>query len=84
MPFSCIGNKADPMAFVLKKYREYLIERALQVLVAPGARDTEKTVKKTYTSDVLKYVNLLFESVTKEVTTINSLTSLESKFEVIF
>ncbi|KAF2879791.1 hypothetical protein ILUMI_26383 [Ignelater luminosus] len=66
LPFSNLGNKADPMAYVMRVYREHLIEKALQTLVAPGSRSDEED-KKTKTSDVLNYVQLLFENVTADI-----------------
>ncbi|KAK4887264.1 hypothetical protein RN001_003535 [Aquatica leii] len=65
LPFSNLGNKADPMAYVMKVYREQLIEKALQTLVAPGCRNEED--RKTQTSDVLNYVSMLLENVTADI-----------------
>ncbi|KAF5285048.1 hypothetical protein FQR65_LT02361 [Abscondita terminalis] len=65
LPFSHLGNKADPMAYVMKVYREQLIEKALQTLLAPGCRNEED--KKTQTSDVLNYVSMLLENVTADI-----------------
>jgi sterol regulatory element-binding transcription factor 1 len=63
--FSSLGNNADPLAYVMRAYREHLLDRALQTLVAPGGRldayDVEP-LRRTQTSDVLTYVQLLMES----------------------
>jgi sterol regulatory element-binding transcription factor 1 len=63
--FSSLGNRADPLAYVMRAYREHLLDRALQTLVAPGgwlnAYD-EEPLRRTQTSDVLTYVQLLMES----------------------
>lgn len=60
-------------------YREHLIEKALQTLVAPGSRSDEDD-KKTKTSDVLNYVRLLFENVTADIPAVFSSATLHSKF----
>ncbi|EEB11877.1 sterol regulatory element-binding protein, putative [Pediculus humanus corporis] len=36
--FSCLGNTIDPLAFVTRAYRESLLEKALQTLIAPGRK----------------------------------------------
>jgi sterol regulatory element-binding transcription factor 1 len=64
-PFSSLGNCADPLAYVMRVYREHLLERALQTLVAPGCRFDaydEEPLRRTQTSDVLTYVQLLMEN----------------------
>ncbi|GLV35496.1 Sterol regulatory element binding protein [Carabus blaptoides fortunei] len=69
-PFTCLGNKADPMAYVMQVYREHLLERALQTLVAPGGKTDvceDDPVRRTQTSDVLTYVQLLMENVTTDI-----------------
>jgi sterol regulatory element-binding transcription factor 1 len=63
--FSSLGNRADPLAYVMRAYREHLLDRALQTLVAPGGRlDVygEEPLRRAQTSDVLTYVQLLMES----------------------
>jgi sterol regulatory element-binding transcription factor 1 len=63
--FSRLGNHADPLAYVMRVYREHLLERALQTLVAPGGRldaYDEEPLRRTQTSDVLTYVQLLMEN----------------------
>ena len=64
-PFSSLGNRADPLAYVMRVYREHLLERALQTLLAPGGRldaYDEEPLRRTQTSDVLTYVQLLMEN----------------------
>ena len=64
-PFSSVGNRADPLAYVMRVYREHLLERALQTLLAPGGRIDaydEEPLRRTQTSDVLTYVQLLMEN----------------------
>ena len=39
--FSKLGNKADPLAFVLRDYREHLLEKAIQCLVGSGSSKNE-------------------------------------------
>ncbi|XP_022906755.2 sterol regulatory element-binding protein 1 [Onthophagus taurus] len=69
--FGTLGNRADPMAYVMKDYREYLIGKALQTLVAPGSKIKEDdSMKKTHTSDVLNYIQLLFDNVAKDVSSV--------------
>jgi sterol regulatory element-binding transcription factor 1 len=34
--FSKLGNKADPLAYVLREYREHLLEKGIQFLVGTG------------------------------------------------
>jgi len=64
-PFSSLGNHTDPLAYVMRVYREHLLERALQTLVAPGGKldaYDEEPLRRTQTSDVLTYVQLLMEN----------------------
>lgn len=78
VPYATLGNKADPLSYIMKQYREHLLEKALQTLVAPGCKlEDENSAKKTHTSDVLNYVQLLYETVTNDVTSIYSLTTLQ-------
>uniref|UniRef100_A0A1Y1MFB5 BHLH domain-containing protein n=1 Tax=Photinus pyralis TaxID=7054 RepID=A0A1Y1MFB5_PHOPY len=79
LPFSNLGNRADPMAYVMKVYREQLIEKGLQTLVAPGCRN-EGSDRKTQTSDVLNYVSMLLESVTADIPAVFNSTTLH-KYE---
>lgn len=79
LPFSNLGNTADPMAYVMRVYREHLIEKALQTLVAPGSRSDEED-KKTKTSDVLNYVQSLFENVNADIAAVFNSTALH-KYE---
>jgi hypothetical protein len=49
----------------MRVYREHLLERALHTLVAPGGRldaYDEEPLRRTQTSDVLTYVQLLMEN----------------------
>lgn len=39
--FSKLGNKADPLAYVLRDYREHLLEKAIQCLVGSGSSKNE-------------------------------------------
>lgn len=39
--FSKLGNKADPLSFVLRDYREHLLEKAIQCLVGSGSSKNE-------------------------------------------
>lgn len=72
LPFSTLGNQADPMAFVMKEYREYLLEKCLKTLVAPGSKsDSEDdNMKRSHTSDVLNYVQLLFDNISNDVSNV--------------
>ncbi|XP_069702898.1 sterol regulatory element-binding protein 1 [Periplaneta americana] len=63
--FSSLGSRADPLSYVMRCYREHLLERALQTLVAPGGKldiYDEDPLRRTQTSDVLTYVQLLMEN----------------------
>ncbi|PNF43046.1 hypothetical protein B7P43_G05564 [Cryptotermes secundus] len=63
--FSSLGNRADPLAYVMRVYREHLLDQALQTLLAPGGRldaCDEDPLRRTQTSDVLTYVQLLMEN----------------------
>lgn len=66
--FSQLIDKADPVGYLLLLYREHLLERAIMTLVNPGnkADDVceENVHRRTKTSDVLDYVNLLSETCT--------------------
>jgi hypothetical protein len=49
----------------MRVYREHLLERALQTLLAPGGKldaYDEEPLRRTQTSDVLTYVQLLMEN----------------------
>lgn len=55
--FSKLGNKADPLAYALKEYREHLLEKAIHCLVGSGTRNKnevskESTVKKRNKKEV--------------------------------
>jgi sterol regulatory element-binding transcription factor 1 len=39
--FSKLGNKADPISYVLRDYREHLLEKAIQCLVGSGTSKNE-------------------------------------------
>jgi len=39
--FSKLGNKADPLSFVLRDYREHLLEKAIQCLVGSGSNKND-------------------------------------------
>lgn len=78
-PFTSLGNKADPMAFVMQVYREHLLERALQTLVAPGGKTDvceDDPLRKNQTSDVLTYVQLLMENVTTDIPAVFNSTTI--------
>lgn len=49
--FSKLGNKADPLAFVLRDYREHLLEKAIQCLVGSGSSKNEVS-KESATSAI--------------------------------
>ncbi|GLG96286.1 uncharacterized protein GBIM_03088 [Gryllus bimaculatus] len=79
--FSSLGNKADPLSYVMQFYREHLLERALQTLVAPGGRlehCDEEPLRRTQTADVLTYVQLLMENSVNTGTQIEKTTSFNS------
>lgn len=44
--FSKIGNKADPLAYVLMEYREHLLEKGIQLLVGTGNVKNDSNKKK--------------------------------------
>ncbi|KAG8226034.1 hypothetical protein J437_LFUL004155 [Ladona fulva] len=64
--FSSLGCRSDPLAYVTRMYREHLLGKALQTLVAPGGRITDacddEPVRRTQTADVLTYTRLLMEN----------------------
>lgn len=78
LPFSTLGNQADPMAFVMKDYREYLLEKCLKTLVAPGSKSgsEDDNMKRSHTSDVLNYVQLLFDNISNDVSNVFNSTAL--------
>lgn len=39
--FSQLGNKADPLSYVVRDYREHLLEKAIQCLVGSGSSKNE-------------------------------------------
>lgn len=84
VPFSTLGNKADPLAYVTKVYREQLLEKILQNLVGPSDRsEISEEDKKAHVSEVLIYVQLLLENVSRDVHEVFNSTSLHSKFCLI-
>lgn len=48
--FSRLGNKSDPLSYVLRDYREHLLEKAIQCLVGSGSSRNE--VAETESSSV--------------------------------
>ncbi|XP_039295426.1 sterol regulatory element-binding protein 1 [Nilaparvata lugens] len=66
--FTRLTDNSDPLAYVSRVYREHLLEKALQTLVAPGAQLTtandDEPVRRTQTPDVLTYVQLLIDNAT--------------------
>lgn len=80
VPFSTLGNKADPMAYVMKVYREQLLERILQNLAGPSDRsEMSEEDRKIHVSEVLGYVQLLLDNVSRDVHEVFNSTSLHSK-----
>lgn len=45
--FSKLGNKADPLSFVLRDYREHLLEKSIQCLVGSGSNTNEVSKNKS-------------------------------------
>lgn len=45
--FSKLGNKADPFSFILRDYREHLMEKAIQCLVGSGSSKNEVSSEST-------------------------------------
>jgi hypothetical protein len=63
--FSSLGNRDNPLAYVMRVYREHLLHRTLQTPLAPGERldaYDEEPLRQTQTSDVLTNVHLLMEN----------------------
>lgn len=52
--FSKLGNKADPLAFVLRDYREHLLEKAIQCLVGSGSSKNEVSKDSSSSSSEVK------------------------------
>lgn len=44
--FSKLGNKADPLSYALKEYREHLLEKAIHCLVGYGTENNKSEVSK--------------------------------------
>lgn len=70
--FSILSNRSEPLAYVMKDYREHLLEKALQCLCGAGhvkndvssvkpskLDDTQPNLSTTQISDVLCYTQLL-------------------------
>lgn len=80
VPFSTLGNKADPLAYVMKVYREQLLEKILQNLAGPSDRSEMcEEDKKIHISEVLNYVQLLLDNVSRDVHEVFNSNSLHSK-----
>lgn len=43
--FSKLGNKADPLSFVVRDYREHLLEKSIQCLVGSGSNSKDEVNK---------------------------------------
>ncbi|KAE8750282.1 Sterol regultory element-binding protein [Frankliniella occidentalis] len=78
--FSMLGSAGDPLAYVMREYREHLLERALHTLVLPGGRldaggtptsscdgATEEPARRAQTPDALTFIQLLLENSTAMV-----------------
>lgn len=62
-PFNVLTPRGDPVAYAARAYREHLLARSLQTLIAPGTPNAEdEPLRKTQTADVLTYVQLLMEN----------------------
>ncbi|XP_034249873.1 sterol regulatory element-binding protein 1 [Thrips palmi] len=76
-PFSMLGSAGDPLAYVMREYREHLLERALHTLVLPGGRldaggtpsssTEEEPARRAQTPDALTFIQLLLENSTDMV-----------------
>ena len=76
--FTKLGNKADPLEFVMRQYREHLLQKAIKCLVGSGhskshaaqvASQNETSNQKTIPtqiSDVLFYTQLLMDCMCSE------------------
>ncbi|XP_075234704.1 sterol regulatory element binding protein isoform X2 [Lycorma delicatula] len=66
--FTSLTDKTDPIGYVSRIYREHLLEKALQTLVAPGAQldstNDDEPVRRTQTPDVITYIQLLMDNAT--------------------
>lgn len=68
------------MHISFQEYRQHLLEKAFQTLVAPGNKNDDDETKKTHTSDILNYVKLLSENVRSDASSVFNLTTLHSKY----
>lgn len=81
VPFSSLGNKADPLAYVMKVYREQLLEKILQNLAGPSDRsEMSEEDKKIHVSEILGYVQMLLDNVSRDVHEVFNSTSLHSEY----
>ncbi|XP_026469415.1 sterol regulatory element-binding protein 1-like [Ctenocephalides felis] len=67
--FSNLGNKADPLAYVMKVYREKLLEKALHAIVTPDSQHSESSNNsQSSITNALMYVEWLQDNVSTELT----------------
>lgn len=60
------------------------MEKALQTIVAPGSKISEDdSLKKAHTADALSYVQLLFDNVAKDVSSVFGSEVLHSKYLIL-
>lgn len=60
--FSKLGNKADPLSFILRDYREHLLEKAIQCLVGSGSSSKNEVSKESTGKCRRKEVKEVMES----------------------
>ncbi|XP_067134767.1 sterol regulatory element-binding protein 1 [Centruroides vittatus] len=64
--FSCLENSMDPISFVSRSFREYLLEKTATILMTPGVEDSlSANIHKrrhSFGAEILSYVDLLMEA----------------------
>ena len=81
--FATLSNPADPMSYVVKRYREHLLTKAIQCLLGAGSQKSHGVKNKnhdantsnipagTIVSNVLKYTSLLRDTLSEDNNDIN-------------
>ncbi|XP_045478897.1 sterol regulatory element-binding protein 1 isoform X2 [Harmonia axyridis] len=78
LPFSSVTNPMDPLAYVVKNFQEYLLEKSLEILISPGSKNEFSKENGSEVSDVEHYVQILFDNSAMDAQTLFSSDTLNN------
>ncbi|KAL3265788.1 hypothetical protein HHI36_009986 [Cryptolaemus montrouzieri] len=78
LPFASVTNPRDPLAYVVKIFQEYLLERSLEILISPGSKNEFSKEEGSEVADVEHYVQMLFDNSAMDAQTLFSSSSLNN------